>query len=376
MIVSVLILSLIIWGLIQGETDDFKSNTGEDREYFYDRLMSLGYIDYAYDDGDYIQSARVIVPEPGRVFEGYNLFTLLRSDTTYLEDLEGNIIHTWKMPNLSKQYAVLGEDLSLYVVQLPNNNLVKLDWDSNVIWEVDGVFHHDIHVNQKGRVITLDTVEREFMKGDEKHTIQDNRIVFISSDGIVERTISLFDILRDEIRLGGGRDPMHANTIDVIDRDLGYAKEGDLLTCIRHMNRIVIIEPENGTVRWMWGEGILQIPHMPTVLPDGNILVFDNGYPSRNHSRLLTVNPRNKEIVWTYYAQPKESFYTLAMGGAQALPNGNILITESNKGKAFEITKQGDIVWEYYSPREDEGKRKPIYRMTRIPKGEINEKIR
>ena len=30
--------------------------------------------------------------------------------------------------------------------------------------------------------------------------------------------------------------------------------------------------------------------------------------------------------------------------------NGNTLITESNFGRAFEVTPEKNIVWEYYSP--------------------------
>lgn len=38
------------------------------------------------------------------------------------------------------------------------------------------------------------------------------------------------------------------------------------------------------------------------------------------------------------------------ISGAQRLPNGNTLITEGGTGRVFEITKAGQIVWEYVSP--------------------------
>src|SRR6059036_3002382 len=34
----------------------------------------------------------------------------------------------------------------------------------------------------------------------------------------------------------------------------------------------------------------------------------------------------------------------------QRLPNGNTLITESSFGRLFEVTREGEIVWEYVSP--------------------------
>jgi hypothetical protein len=35
------------------------------------------------------------------------------------------------------------------------------------------------------------------------------------------------------------------------------------------------------------------------------------------------------------------------MGKHQRLPNGNVLIAESGQGRAFEVTPEGKIVWEY-----------------------------
>lgn len=38
------------------------------------------------------------------------------------------------------------------------------------------------------------------------------------------------------------------------------------------------------------------------------------------------------------------------MGLAQRLPNDNTLITESSFGRFFEVTNEGEIVWEYVNP--------------------------
>ena len=35
------------------------------------------------------------------------------------------------------------------------------------------------------------------------------------------------------------------------------------------------------------------------------------------------------------------------MSSAQRLVNGNTLITEANMGRVFEVTKEGEVVWEY-----------------------------
>jgi len=40
------------------------------------------------------------------------------------------------------------------------------------------------------------------------------------------------------------------------------------------------------------------------------------------------------------------------VSGAQRLPNGNTLICEGRQGRLFEVTSEGDIVWEYISSHE------------------------
>jgi hypothetical protein len=44
------------------------------------------------------------------------------------------------------------------------------------------------------------------------------------------------------------------------------------------------------------------------------------------------------------------AFFSAYMGAAQRLPNGNTHITESATGRLFDVTPQGEIVWEYVIP--------------------------
>ena len=39
----------------------------------------------------------------------------------------------------------------------------------------------------------------------------------------------------------------------------------------------------------------------------------------------------------------------MTCGTTQRLDNGNTLITESDFGRAFEVTSDGDIVWEFFN---------------------------
>ena len=65
--------------------------------------------------------------------------------------------------------------------------------------------------------------------------------------------------------------------------------------------------------------------------------------------------------------KPPEAFFSEWRGGAQRFDNGNTLITESETGRAFEVTADGEIVWEFWNPEIVDGKRKRIYRFRRVP---------
>jgi len=99
------------------------------------------------------------------------------------------------------------------------------------------------------------------------------------------------------------------------------------------------------------------------------MLIFDNC--SRvDDSQILEINPFSQEIVWAYNQSGKRDFYTSSCGSSIRLNNGNTLITESNKGRAFEVTPDKKIVWEFYNPARTGGNDKIIatlFEMIRLP---------
>ena len=185
---------------------------------------------------------------------------------------------------------------------------------------------------------------------------------------------------------GGGQQPrqegdwLHLNTLHTLPDNPLYDqgdtrfKPGNILSCSRNGNQIFIIEKSTGNIVWKWGyldqmetmwlngterqNQYLVGPHDPKMLHNGNILIYDNGggtgYPpiNRFYTRLVEINPVSEEIVWEYAAGPQASkFLSIVTGGVQRLPNGNTLSLDTDKGRIFEVTWEGEIVWEYINPR-------------------------
>jgi hypothetical protein len=129
--------------------------------------------------------------------------------------------------------------------------------------------------------------------------------------------------------------------------------DGALAVSYRQLDTIGILDRSSGRFRWQWGRGEIAHQHDPTELPNGNLLLFDNGSHRRlggDRSRVVEVDPRTERIVWHYTAEPESSFYSRNISGAQRLPNGNTLICEGDCGRIFEVTASGEVVWEYHNP--------------------------
>ena len=146
-------------------------------------------------------------------------------------------------------------------------------------------------------------------------------------------------------------DLIHANSVERMPYP-GLAQKGSLyrddhlLLCLRSQDLLVVVDWSQRRIIWAWGTGELSGPHDASWLPNGHILVFDNGL-GRGWSRVVEIDPATREIVWQYRAATPADFYTKTQGTNQRLANGNTLIAESGTGRAFEVTPDGDVVWEF-----------------------------
>jgi outer membrane protein assembly factor BamB len=223
--------------------------------------------------------------------------------------------------------------------------------------------------------------------------IVDDFISRLSPEGEITQKISMWNLFGDQItrevlktiprkskKYAGMKDRktlydlFHTNTVEIVEKDTKIADKGNILICLRNLDLIAIVDPLEERVVWSWGQGLLDRPHQPTILENGNILIFDNGM-GRDHSRVIEYDPDQGKIVWEYLADPPEDFHSRTRGANQRLPNGNTLITESSKGRVFEVTGDGEIVWEFFNPhfgkRKKEVRRKTIYRMVRLEPASI-----
>jgi outer membrane protein assembly factor BamB len=294
----------------------------------------------------------------------------------YLLNLDGEEVHHWQLPDPPGLYGYL----------LPNGNLfyggklrdaewdrfqswkrfkggvmMEVDWAGNVIWEHrDKDHHHDARRTSSGGAIylTVELMDRalsEKVKGGNPITGENGMwadvIVEVDSTGkrVWEwHAAEHLDLERDIITFNDSRDEWsHGNTVVPLD-------DNRVMFSFRNISTVGIIDKSTGEIIWRLGGEILAQQHDPSLLANGNVLVYDNGSHSAHHalpfSRVVEVDPKTNRIVWEYADNPAYNFFSPYISGARRLPNGNTLITEGMFGRMFQVTPEGDVVWEYINP--------------------------
>jgi len=155
---------------------------------------------------------------------------------------------------------------------------------------------------------------------------------------------------------------MHTNTIDLIENPPSTPNhpilENTVLISIRELNLVCAIDLTQKKV--YWGESDLwHRQHQPSLLANGNLLIFDNE-GIKGKSRIIEFDPSTRQIHWQYQGDKNRRFFSSIIGSCQRLSGGNTLITESEPGRAFEVTVDKKIVWEYVNPHRGGRKDKLI----------------
>ena len=316
--------------------------------------------------------------DAGKSAGGVTLYAPQTGDgAVYLVDEEGRRIHSWKLPVRPGRDAVLlkngnlGFNGSSQTSKPPytiwplwrGGAFYEVDRDSKVVWSFnDYTHHHDARWLDNGNLLYG---AAHPLPADIKARIR----------GGVDRTgapegLTYSDVVREvdrsgkivwEWKLWEHLEPEDYPVEPVFDRThwpmingLDVTRDGLVLMSLRTTSGVIAVDRVSGKVKWRIGNDIVAQQHTPVEMANGNILIFDNGNIrpglSSHFSRVIEVNPLTGKIEWQYTDPMPPAFFSPYMGGAQRLWNGNTFITESAFGRLFEVTPEGETVWEFLIP--------------------------
>jgi hypothetical protein len=361
------------------------SSNSVDEAQLIEQLSAIGYLAAAQTAGE---SQGVTSHDRERTAPGLNLITSGHGPVALLLDGDGAVVHEWraefaqvfpdhpKLTHAKKPRRNFWRDALLF----PNGDLVviwelyglfRLDRESRLLWAVPEPVHHSLHRSESGEIVHLQA-KRKMISGIANERAIEDFIVVRDGSGVELRRLALSEALRNvhwprlrkafwararERGYGLNEksvyDPFHTNSVWLLNRAeasrLGDPfRAGDALVSMAMLDTIAIVDVERGVTRWSQ-QGPFGMQHEPRVALDGGIVLFNN-FLTAERSSVVTLDPRSRRIIREYTGPESAPLFSRRSGRVQVLPNGNILVVETEGGRALEIDSDGEPVWEFHSP--------------------------
>jgi len=341
------------------------------------------------------QSAAVVVHDRTAVAPGLTLVVGITADEIHrvsIIDMDGTVLHHWDidifdlwpremnyLPEFRQPKSRPG-GLVHGLAVLPDGGLVlnfspavmlRLDACGAVRWGLPYSVHHSLQIADDGTIWASGQIRREMRDPrvrNYKPPYDDHTVIQVApEDGHLLREIFIFDVLRrnglqglmylsskalSETEVTG--DTFHLNDVDVFPADLpeGVFRRGDIMVSLRNINTILVFDPKTLRVKFR-STGVVLRQHDPDFVDGNTISVYDNNNLAPDddgvQSRIVRISAVDGTLTESFRGRPKAPFYSDTLGKHQLLENGDILITEAKKGRAFEVTADGRLVWEFFN---------------------------
>jgi hypothetical protein len=248
------------------------------------------------------------------------------------------------------------DDGSLIFAFDGGTSLQRVDACGERRWAISGLFNHAVTLDDKGQTVWTFS-EHDVIAQVDAETGEVLRQITMDEIIAQNPTIDILGVRRAQSNdpKGNSRntkgvwldDPYHLNDVDplpaaIADKFDGF-DEGDLLVSARSLNLIFVLDPNTSKVKW-WRSGFSMRQHDPDWLPNGEISVLNNRM-SMDYSEIVSINPATFERTMLVDGR-EHGFYTRIRGKQQQLGDGSFSVTSSQQGRAFEVDRDGKIVFE------------------------------
>ena len=316
---------------------------------------------------------------------------------------DDSILHRWKLHNkdISSSIKLSGKFSKNYIHNADlhpdksisfNTDLIsfKLDKNSNIVWKSKINTHHCSSKLNDSIKWGCNNINYYINNINSNNNYNDNSIFKINTyNGKILWKKTIADILSENnmnyvlhgysnyqlfIKKPIEAEPIHLNDIEVARKNTKYWKKGDLFLSIRNRSMIVLYRPSTQRIiKVIQGDFLQQ--HDVDIISDKEICIFNNNRSSigdftRNvHqmklpvkdslidriSKLTTYDFETDTFCNVYEKGIKENnIYACIQGSYQFLSNGDVMISNQNKGKHYVLSKNETLYRDYCSPKIDE----------------------
>ncbi len=333
------------------------------------------------------------IADSTKAMPGLNLVTRVANRlelAVELVDMQGKKLHDWRVnwfdvwpeaehvPKEAMPKSKPGTHIHGTVL-LPNGNLVFnydhlgtvcLDPRSRVVWKLPYRTHHSIHLHDDGTLWICAQKTHEQPDADfpgRNVPFDEYLILNVSPDGKVLGEWSVDRLLKENgmMRLLTENKPigqllvkgdiLHLNDAEPFPSDMtpGIFGPGDVMVSLRNVNTVFVFDKDTRKIKYVSTPGMFKFQHDPDFIDGNTFSVFDNNVHSLydwepgTQSRIVTISAVDNSVHVNFEGTPEHPFFSHIMGKHQWLENGNLLVAESMNGHAFEIDRNGNIVWEW-----------------------------
>jgi len=154
-------------------------------------------------------------------------------------------------------------------------------------------------------------------------------------------------------------DRIHLNDIQPVNFDSKYWKKGDLFLSLREQSMVLLYRPSNNKIIWQ-GTGTFYRQHDVDILDSERISIFNNNFligaegDFGGGSEIIIYDfKKDKYLKYLLEALVENDVKTLQEGRSEILPNGDLFIEESNKGRTLYFNSDGSLRWQHYNRATD-----------------------
>lgn len=345
------------------------------------RLEAIGYVG-AREEAR--AQSGVVHHDPARASSGAVLYTSGHGPEAFLIDVDGKPLHRWHADPAHIWPGAIGQSLSQsmnffrrahlfengdLLVIFEGHGLVLLDHASRVRWKRLNLAHHAVLPRPDGSLYVLTRAERVEPAVDPDRKLLVDFVTELDPQRRPRRRVPILQALlaspwadmaatpppdmppRAVEKFEQG-DLHHTNSLHLIERDhptVPGLRAGTLLLSSATLSAIFALDLDTRRVTWLH-RGDFLVQHEPTMLENGNILLFDNNTSERG-SRVIEIDPATGDVVWQFPgAGSSERFFSYCCGTARRLPGGNTFVAITSPGRVVEVTPEGDLVWDFRNP--------------------------
>ncbi len=273
--------------------------------------------------------------------------------------------------------------------------------NKTVVWEKPQFGHHDLYVSPKNKRI-VSVVRNKNLSGRDEiwhdgvrvyspegqllfswdtadHIEEIQQLLSSSKESIAKR----YYIDDDARKIG-----IKINSASLLEdhpqqQDFKEFSDDNVILSLNQLSLILIVDFKTQKIVWSYklnddfGYGV----HAVRPLKNGRFLFFDNrsifnGLPIKAKAlpQVVELDPITKKRIWVYPYEKERAILSENGCSAHEMPNGHILISYEENHSVVEVTRSGEIVWEWFPYLlEAEGARSPIVHAEAMTWDEFNQ---